>query len=84
MTAARGGLVVDRYVDDAEAEMAERVPGIAWVARVTLRPAVPFGGARRPDEASVRALHREAHLHCFLANSVRTQIVEAGSWRWSP
>ena len=41
---------------------------------VTLRPAVRFGGERRPSRSEQAALHHAAHAQCFIANSVRTDV----------
>jgi organic hydroperoxide reductase OsmC/OhrA len=45
------------------------------VTRVTLRPQVRFGGDRVPGPEELRQLHDQAHHACFLANSVKTEIV---------
>jgi len=42
-------------------------------ARVTLRPAVTFGGSA-PSAAVLRELHEASHEQSFLASSVRTRI----------
>jgi organic hydroperoxide reductase OsmC/OhrA len=78
--ASRKGYVVDDYRDEATATMDEDAEGRTFVARVLLDPAIAFSGAKRPDEAAVSALHEEAHHHCFLANSVKTEIVHRGTW----
>ncbi|HEX9841742.1 MAG TPA: OsmC family protein [bacterium] len=77
--AARKRLVVERYEDDAEGEMTEIVRGRLAVTRVVLRPRVTFGGAKRPNAATVDALHHRAHEECFIANSVRTEVTVAHS-----
>jgi organic hydroperoxide reductase OsmC/OhrA len=41
---------------------------------VILRPRVVFDPAHTADAAQLAALHHKAHDHCFLANSVRTEI----------
>lgn len=73
--ARRAGLVVDSYEDRAEATMARLDTGRWWVDRVALRPAVTFGGERQPDADELAALHDRAHELCFIANSVRTDVV---------
>ncbi|WP_332693178.1 OsmC family protein [Bosea sp. (in: a-proteobacteria)] len=78
--ASRRGFRVDRYSDAAEGAMAKNAEGKQWIARVTLRPHVIFGGASAPDDADIEALHHEAHENCFLANSVRSTIETQGSW----
>ena len=72
--AAGGGWRVDHYEDDAEGVMARNAEGRVAITRVTLRPAVAFGGERTPDRAAIEQLHHEAHERCFIASSVRTEI----------
>jgi organic hydroperoxide reductase OsmC/OhrA len=71
--AAKAGLVVDRYEDTAEGVMEASGTGRLWIARVTLRPRITWGGAA-PDGAAVDDLHHRAHEECFIANSVRTEV----------
>ena len=72
--AARDGWIVDEYRDDASGLMARNAQRQVAITVATLRPAVRFGGERRPDEAAVRELHHRAHEACFIANSVKTEI----------
>jgi len=72
--ARRAGLVATAYEDDAIGEMRTE-GGRAWIARVTLRPHVTWAAA--PDAKTETALHHAAHDQCFIANSVRTEIVIA-------
>lgn len=72
--AARKGLVVDAYHDAAEGVLAKNDAGRLAVTRVTLRPAVRFAGPR-PDAAALAELHHQAHLGCFIASSVKTEVV---------
>jgi organic hydroperoxide reductase OsmC/OhrA len=44
------------------------------MTRVTLRPVVRFAGAA-PSAEDHLTLHEKAHERCFIANSVRTEIV---------
>ena len=48
--------------------------GRLWLSCVTLRPAVRFAVASRPDAAEVARLHHRAHEECFIANSVRSEV----------
>ena len=43
--------------------------------KVTLRPEVSFGGEKVPSAEEVRQLHEHAHHVCFIANSVKTEVV---------
>jgi organic hydroperoxide reductase OsmC/OhrA len=44
------------------------------VTRVTLRPHVVFSGDRAPTRGEIDDLHHKAHDHCFIANSVKSEI----------
>lgn len=72
---ARKRLVVDAYEDEATALLAEGEDGRLWVTRVVLRPRIAFGGGRRPDARERARLHQLAHRECFIAGSVRTEVV---------
>lgn len=78
--AAHAGYVVDAYVDAAQGVLEKCADAKQRITRVTLRPAVVFSGAKRPDAAHVQQLHHDAHEQCFIANSVTTQIEVQGSW----
>ena len=45
------------------------------VTRVVLRPRVVFGGERSPSGEDLERMHEIAHRECFIANSVKTEIV---------
>jgi organic hydroperoxide reductase OsmC/OhrA len=47
---------------------------VAWVSRVTLAPHITYGD-RQPTTEEVAHLHHAAHGECFIANSVKTEIV---------
>ena len=71
--AAKRGVAVERYEDDAVGEMGPNEQGRQAIVRVVLRPRVTY--AAGDGAAAEAALHHEAHEHCYLANSVRTEIV---------
>lgn len=68
------GFAVTRYRDEAEGLMETNAEGRMAVTRVTLRPAIDYQG-EAPDPAARERLHHEAHEMCFIANSVKTEIV---------
>ena len=75
--AARAGLVVDRYEDQASGMLGRNEAGRSYMSEVVLRPVTSFVG-RQPDQAEVDHLHHQAHENCDMANSVRATItVEA-------
>lgn len=73
--AAKAGLVVDRYEDEAEGVMEKTEQGRIWVSRVTLRPRILWGQDPAPAAVEILRLHHAAHDECFIANSVRTEVV---------
>lgn len=73
--AAKKRLVVESYDDTATAEIEQREDGKFWVPVITLKPKAVFSGDKQPDEEAVRAMHEKAHQHCFIANSVTSNVV---------
>lgn len=73
--AAAAGYCVDSYQDEAVGQMAHNDTGHEWISRVELHPRVAFSGSKHPDAAALAHMHHEAHESCFIANSVRTEII---------
>lgn len=76
--AGRQGFVVDRYSDDAFGVMEKNPEGKLAFTRITLRPAIEFAGERRPSAEELAALHHRAHEECFIANSLKCDVVVEG------
>ncbi len=76
--ARRAGHVVESYDDAAEGEMGRIAAGRMALTRITLRPRIVFAGTA-PGEDEVARLHETAHERCFIANSLKTEIVIAAS-----
>lgn len=72
--AARRGLLVDSYRDEAVGVLAKDSFGKLAMTRVTLRPETGFAGDRQPTADELVALHHEAHEQCFIASSVKTDV----------
>ena len=72
--AAARGFCVDHYDDSADGVMARNEQGRMAITLVTLRPQVVFGGAMQPTPALLHEMHHQAHEHCFIANSVRSEV----------
>jgi organic hydroperoxide reductase OsmC/OhrA len=77
--AAKQGFVVDCYADDAVGVMTKNERGRMWVSRVTLAPAITFTGEKPPTPEQLAELHHLAHEECFIANSVKSEVVVEGS-----
>lgn len=74
--ASRAGFVVESYEDEAVGTMTKNERGVPWINLVTLRPRIAWG-ERTPTAAELADLHHHAHEQCFIANSVKTQVVVA-------
>lgn len=82
--AQHAGLEVARYADSAIGEMGRIAPGRVALTRITLRPEIEFSGTPPAGETLAR-LHEQAHERCFIANSLRTEIVvESAGGREGP
>jgi len=77
--AAKQGYVVDAYADEAVGAMTKNERGKMWVSKVTLAPAITFAGEKRPTPEQFDELHHLAHEECFIANSVKSEIVVQGT-----
>jgi organic hydroperoxide reductase OsmC/OhrA len=75
--AAKGGFLVERYEDAAVGVMTKNEHGRLFISKITLNPMVAFAGAKRPSAEELDALHHHAHEECYIANSVRAEIVVA-------
>jgi len=73
--ACKRGFVVESYSDKAVGIMAKNHEGKLAMTRVTLRPQVMFVGAELPDESTFHEMHENAHRECFIANSVRSEVL---------
>lgn len=72
--ASRDGFIVEHYEDPAVGEMDKDASGRVAITKVTIRPQVTFSG-KPPSAAEFAALHASAHRQCFIANSVRSEVV---------
>lgn len=73
--AAERGFVVEDYVDQAVGVMAKNADGKLVMTRVTLNPQITYAGDRIASDEETQAMHHTAHEACYLANSVKTEIV---------
>lgn len=70
--AAKARLDVREYTDEAEGVMPEDDPPLR-LTRIILRPRVVAGPGA--EEERVRGLLDLAHRHCYIANSLRSEVV---------
>lgn len=73
--AAKRGFVVDDYLDHATGVMEKNGEGKIAITRITLRPAIMFSGERRPTPEELAELHHRSHEACYIANSIKADVV---------
>ena len=73
--AISAGFEVTDYEDHAEGTMSRNAQGVRWVSKVTLRPRIKWAGERRPTPEEVDTLHHTAHAECFIASSIKSEVV---------
>lgn len=73
--AAKRGFIVENYEDEAEGTLSPNDSGRMAMTRVILRPRVEFAPGKLPSSAELAAMHEEAHVKCFIAASVLTEVL---------
>lgn len=73
--ARRAGYVVASYRDSAKGEMSRIARGKMAITKVVLKPEIMLVADSDPDPSWITDLHEKAHDVCFIANSVKCEIV---------
>lgn len=73
--ARKAGFSVESYEDAAVGDMAKNEHGVPFVKLVTLNPRIVYRGDKRPSGDELARLHHAAHEQCFIAQSVKTEVV---------
>ena len=73
--AAQKGYVIDRYVDRPIGVMEKNQEGKMAMTTVTLRPEIQFSSDTIIAKKDIQQMHHNAHEQCFIANSVKTNII---------
>jgi organic hydroperoxide reductase OsmC/OhrA len=71
---ARKRITVESYEDEAVGYLEKGEDGRLWMARVVLRPRIRFAPDCEVDAAALQRIHHDSHEHCFIANSVKTDV----------
>jgi organic hydroperoxide reductase OsmC/OhrA len=74
--AREAGLVVTTYRDEAIGHMGRNESGRTAFTRIVLQPRIDFAGPA-PDAQTLARLHHKAHEACFIANTLRCEVVVA-------
>lgn len=72
--AAKGGFNIASYTDNAVGQMAAMEDGRQWLAKITLDPQIEWLG-NAPTAEQLAELHHLAHEGCYIANSIKSEIV---------
>lgn len=73
--ASKKRFVVESYADSAVAHLEKNAEGALAVTRVELHPKINFGGDKVPTAEEIERMHESAHRNCFIANSVKSEVV---------
>jgi len=73
--ACKKKFVLDEYVDEAVGRMEKNAEGRLAITRVTLRPRLKFSGDKHPTPEEIEEMNHMAHDQCFIANSVKTEVI---------
>ena len=73
--AAKKKFVIDEYLDNAVGVMSNNADKQMAMTKVTLQPKVTFSGEKLPTQEQIDAMHHQSHELCFIANSVKTEVV---------
>ena len=73
--AAKRKYVIDAYTDNAVGTMEKDSDGKVSMTKVILKPHVTFSGDKQPTMVQLEKMHHQAHELCFIANSVKTEVV---------
>lgn len=76
--AMKAGFQVASYEDEAVGTMTKNERGIFWVSSVVLHPRIVYGGEKLPSPEEESRLHHAAHDHCFISNSVKSEVTVQG------
>ena len=73
--AVDAGFEVLSYEDCAVGEMCRNEHGKFWLSRIILSPAIFWKEETQIHPEQVELLHKQAHENCFIANSIKTEVV---------
>jgi organic hydroperoxide reductase OsmC/OhrA len=82
--AAKSGFNVDSYSDHAVGEMTTSPEGKQWVSTITLDPTIVWTSEKTPTAEELQRLHHDAHEICYIANSIKSEVVIKSTERTTP
>jgi len=76
--AANKGFVIDSYEDNAVGDLTAGGDGKQWISKITLDPQIAWSGETLPTADEISDMHHAAHEGCFIANSIKSEVVVNG------
>jgi organic hydroperoxide reductase OsmC/OhrA len=73
--ACRKHYTLDDYRDEPVGLLEKNAEGRLAITTITLRPQVKFAGEKAPTPDELLQMHEQAHRACFIANSVKTEVI---------
>ena len=73
--ASKAGFNIASYEDSAVGEMATTPEGRQWISKITLDPQIVWLDNKIPTADELAHMHHEAHEVCYIANSIKSEIV---------
>lgn len=73
--AAKKKFIVEKYIDNAIGKMEKDEHGKISMTKVILHPKIEFSGENQPSCQELENLHHLSHQQCFIANSVKTEVI---------
>jgi organic hydroperoxide reductase OsmC/OhrA len=73
--ACRKRYTLDDYRDLATGVLEKNADGRLAITTITLQPQVKFAGEKTPTPEELAQMHEQAHQACFIANSVKTEVI---------
>lgn len=70
--AKHAGFEIASYADTAKGRMTDGPD--PWIDRVDLTPEIVWTG-EAPDVETIQKLHHKAHATCFIANSIKSEVI---------
>lgn len=73
-------LTLTDYVDHATVLLEKDDDGALVISKVILRPKVTFDSDIEIERQSIEKIHHQSHEKCFLARSVKSEVVVEPEW----
>lgn len=73
--AAKNRFTIESYTDNAVGTLELDAEGKLSMTRINLKPEVVFSGELQPTTEQLEKMHHQSHEQCFIANSVKTEVV---------